>query len=99
MKNLIQKDKKCRLLFRSYEYKRLVLKSLLMSPTLPFPIKSKIQALIAGLPRNSSLSRVRNRCIFTGRPRGVYRKFKVSRIIFRSLASNGLLPGLKKSSW
>ena len=51
------------------------------------------------LPKNSSPCRLRNRCIITGRPRGVYRKFKLSRIAFRELASDGKLPGVIKSSW
>jgi succinate dehydrogenase (ubiquinone) iron-sulfur subunit len=70
-----------------------------MNPKIPFSKKLNIHRQFANLPRNSALSRVRNRCIFTGRSRGVYKKFKVSRMVFRSLASNGLLPGVKKASW
>ena len=51
------------------------------------------------LPKNSAPCRLRNRCIITGRPRGNYRKFKLSRIAFRELASDGKLPGITKSSW
>ena len=54
---------------------------------------------LAQLPRNSSKNRIRNRCLLTGRPRGVYRKFGLSRIAFRELASDGKLPGVVKSSW
>ena len=54
---------------------------------------------LAQLPRNSSKNRIRNRCLLTGRPRGVYRKFGLSRIAFRDLASDGKLPGVVKSSW
>ena len=54
---------------------------------------------LSKLPNNSSPCRLRNRCIMTGRPRGVYRKFKLSRIAFRELASEGKLPGIIKSSW
>jgi len=54
---------------------------------------------LAQLPRNSSANRVRNRCDLTGRPRGVYRKFKLSRIALRDLASIGHIPGMVKSSW
>ena len=54
---------------------------------------------LAKLPRNSSPVRVRNRCELTGRPRGVYRKFKISRIGLRELASAGHIPGMVKSSW
>ena len=54
---------------------------------------------LSKLPKNSSPCRLRNRCIITGRPRGNYRKFKLSRIAFRELASDGKLPGITKSSW
>ncbi len=57
------------------------------------------QLKLAELPRNSSATRVRNRCELTGRPRGVYRKFKMSRIAVRELASSGQIPGMLKSSW
>jgi small subunit ribosomal protein S14 len=57
------------------------------------------QLKLAELPRNSSITRVRNRCELTGRPRGVYRKFKLSRIAVRELASSGQIPGMLKSSW
>jgi small subunit ribosomal protein S14 len=54
---------------------------------------------LAELPRNSSATRIRNRCEMTGRPRGVYRKHKISRIALRELGSKGMIPGLLKSSW
>ncbi len=54
---------------------------------------------LAKLPRNSSVVRVRNRCALSGRPRGYYRKFEISRIALRELASEGKLPGVRKSSW
>jgi small subunit ribosomal protein S14 len=57
------------------------------------------QLKLARLPRNSSLTRVRNRCSLSGRPRGVYRKFGLSRIAVRDLASSGQIPGMVKSSW
>ena len=57
------------------------------------------QLKLAELPRNSSPTRIRNRCSLTGRPRGVYRKFKLSRIALRELASTGQIPGMVKSSW
>ena len=57
------------------------------------------QLKLAHLPRNSSATRIRNRCALTGRPRGYYRKFKLSRIALRELASSGLIPGMVKSSW
>ena len=57
------------------------------------------QLKLAELPRNSSVTRVRNRCLLTGRPRGYYRKFKLSRIAVRELSSAGQIPGMTKSSW
>ncbi|HEY1795428.1 MAG TPA: 30S ribosomal protein S14 [Stellaceae bacterium] len=57
------------------------------------------QLKLAQLPRNSSETRLHNRCSLTGRPRGYYRKFKLSRIALRELASSGLIPGMVKSSW
>lgn len=63
--------------------------------------EDKLSAVLklASLPRNSAPSRVRNRCELTGRPRSYYRKFKMSRIALRSLASQGLIPGVTKASW
>jgi small subunit ribosomal protein S14 len=57
------------------------------------------QLKLSDLPRNSSATRVRNRCSLTGRPRGFYRKFRLSRIAVRELASSGQIPGMLKSSW
>jgi small subunit ribosomal protein S14 len=57
------------------------------------------QLKLAELPRNSSETRLHNRCTLTGRPRGYYRKFRLSRIALRELASSGLIPGMVKSSW
>jgi small subunit ribosomal protein S14 len=57
------------------------------------------QLKLSEMPRNSSPTRVRNRCSLTGRPRGVYRKFRLSRIAVRELASSGQIPGMTKSSW
>ena len=57
------------------------------------------QLKLAALPRNSSPTRVRNRCALTGRPRGYYRKFKLSRIAVRELSASGQIPGMLKSSW
>lgn len=54
---------------------------------------------LQSLPRNSAMCRIRNRCQLTGRPRGVYRKFMISRICFREMAHRGLIPGVTKSSW
>jgi small subunit ribosomal protein S14 len=65
------------------------------------PPEERFQAFLklAQLPRNGAPVRIRNRCDLSGRPRGVYRKFKLSRIALRDLASDGLIPGMVKSSW
>lgn len=64
-----------------------------------FAEKHKWRMILDGLPRNSSLKRKRNRCALTGRPRGVYRKFKLGRNMLRKYAMSGLVPGLVKASW
>ena len=66
---------------------------------LPLEERFKAQLKLAKLPRNSAKNRIRNRCEITGRPHGVYRKLKISRIALRELASQGKVPGMVKSSW
>ena len=66
---------------------------------LSFNERQKFRLKLEKLPKNSSRIRVRNRCNVTGRPRGVYRKFGLSRITFRELASKGMIPGVSKASW
>lgn len=95
----IERDKKRRQLVAKFETKRLRLKSIIYDTSLPQETRWNASLQLAKLPRNSSKVRVRNRCVVTGRPRGVYRQFKVSRIVLRELASSGLLTGVKKSSW
>ncbi|KAK3219485.1 hypothetical protein Dsin_013455 [Dipteronia sinensis] len=92
-------DHKRRLLAAKYEVKRKLYKALHRDVDLPNELREKFLCKLAQLPRNSSFTRVRNRCIFTGRPRAVYEKFRMSRIVFRSLASQGMLMGIKKASW
>ena len=70
-----------------------------MNEDLPLEERFKARLKLAELPRNSAPNRVRNRCEVTGRPRGYYRKLKMSRIALRELGSNGQIPGLVKSSW
>ena len=79
--------------------KRQALKKIIMDKKLTLEERFKAQQKLSKLPRNSSKIRVRNRCLVTGRPRGNYRKFKMSRIAFRELASTGQVPGILKSSW
>ena len=66
---------------------------------LPFEERVKIQMKLESLPRNSSKIRFRNRCFLSGRPRGVYSKFNLSRIAIRDMAGKGQIPGLTKASW
>ena len=70
-----------------------------MDRSLPIEDRFQAQLKMQQLPRNGAKARVRNRCELTGRPRGVYRKFKLSRIALRDLGSTGQIPGVVKSSW
>lgn len=99
MFNLNIQDLKKRKLTKKYEVKRKELKSIFYNTELPDDIRYESMFKLHSLPKNSSFVRVRNRCIFTGRSRGVYQKFKISRLTFRELCSNGYIPGIKKSSW
>lgn len=92
-------DQKRRLLAEKYELRRKLYKALSKDTDLPIDIREKNRCKLADLPRNSSFTRVMNRCVFTGRARSVYQMFRVSRIVFRDLASRGLLHGVKKASW
>ena len=79
--------------------KRRKLKNIIMNKKLPLEERFKAQLKLSSLPRNSAKSRVRNRCQITGRPHGVYRKLKISRIALRQLGLEGKIPGMVKSSW
>ena len=79
--------------------KRNKLKKIIMDKKLPLEERFKAQQKLSKLPRNSALNRVRNRCQITGRPHGVYRKLKISRISLRKLSLEGKIPGMVKSSW
>ena len=79
--------------------KRLTLKKIIMDKKIPLEERFKAQQKLTKLPRNSAKSRVMNRCQITGRPHGVYRKLKISRIALRQLGLQGKIPGLVKSSW
>ena len=79
--------------------KRQKLKEIVMNKKLPLEERFKAQQKLSKLPRNSAKSRVMNRCQITGRPHGVYRKLKISRIALRQLGLQGKIPGLVKSSW
>ena len=79
--------------------KRKSLKDTIMNKKLPLEERFKAQQKLSKLPRNSAKIRVMNRCQITGRPHGVYRKLKISRIALRQLGLQGKIPGLVKSSW
>ena len=79
--------------------KRQTLKKIVMNKNLPLEERFKAQQKLSKLPRNSAKNRVMNRCQITGRPHGVYRKLKISRIALRQLGLQGKIPGLIKSSW
>ena len=97
--SMVQRDLKRRKLYSKCKAKRENLLSRSKDNTLSAGERFEARLKLAQLPRNSSKNRIRNRCLLTGRPRGVYRKFGLSRIAFRDLASDGKLPGVVKSSW
>ena len=82
-----------------YFKKRNSLKEIIMNKKLTLEERFKAQQKLSKLPRNSAKTRVRNRCQITGRPHGVYRKLKISRIALRQLGLEGKIPGMVKSSW
>ena len=82
-----------------YFKKRQHLKKIIMNKKLSLEERFKAQQKLSKLPRNSAKIRVMNRCQITGRPHGVYRKLKISRIALRQMASSGKIPGMTKSSW
>tara|TARA_A100001011_G_scaffold354023_1_gene396093 strand:- start:388 stop:693 length:306 start_codon:yes stop_codon:yes gene_type:complete len=86
-------------LSEKYSKKRKDLKKIIMNKKLTLEERFKAQQKLSKLPRNSAKTRVRNRCQITGRPHGVYRKLKISRIALRQLGLQGKIPGMVKSSW
>lgn len=98
-KSAIERNRKRERMAKKYAGKRARLKEVANDLSLPGEDRFAARLKLAALPRNAALVRVRNRCELTGRPRGNYRKFKLSRIALRTLASNGLIPGMVKSSW
>jgi small subunit ribosomal protein S14 len=95
----IQKDKNRRKLVANQAPKRAKLKAILKDRDVAGEDRFEAQLKLAALPRNGSRTRIRNRCELTGRSRSYYRKFKLSRIALRQLASAGQIPGMTKSSW
>ncbi len=93
------KNERRKKLIDKYAKKRAALKAIVMNKDLPLNERMDAQFKLAELPRNSAENRYRNRCEVTGRPRGYYRKFRMSRNQLRELGSFGEIPGLVKSSW
>ena len=98
-KSSIEKNNRRRKLAKKYSGRRSRLKEAAQDKSLPMEERFAAALKLAQVPRNSSKTRIRNRCEVTGRPRGFYRKLKMSRIALRDLGSQGLIPGLVKSSW
>ncbi len=98
-KSAIERNKKRQRMVAQFAKRRLALRAEARDLSLPPEERFAAQVKLAQLPRNSAKSRVRNRCEVTGRPRGYYRKLKMSRIALRELSSLGMVPGMVKSSW
>ncbi len=98
-KAMIEREKKRQALVDKYAAKRAALKKTANDDSLPMEERFKARLKLAKLPRNSSATRLHNRCQLTGRPHAYYRKLKVSRITLRELGSAGQIPGMVKSSW
>ncbi|GLQ35105.1 30S ribosomal protein S14 [Amylibacter marinus] len=96
---MVQRQVKREALVKKYAAKRAALKEIANNQDLPMEERFKARLKLAELPRNSSPTRLHNRCKVTGRPKGYYRKLKMSRIALRQLASDGHIPGMVKSSW
>lgn len=97
--SMINREKKRQVLVGKYAARRAALKAVTKNDTLSREDRFKATLALAKLPRNSSTSRLHNRCEVTGRPRSYYRKLRMSRIALRDLASQGQIPGMVKSSW
>ena len=98
-KSSIEKNNRRRRLAKKFTNRRAKLKAIAHDRKVPMEERFAACLKLAELPRNSSKTRIRNRCELTGRPRGFYRKHRLSRIALRELGSKGLIPGLVKSSW
>ncbi|MAB87758.1 MAG: 30S ribosomal protein S14 [Rhodobacteraceae bacterium] len=98
-KSMVAREVKRQKLVDKYAAKRAELKGIARDESRPMEERFKAQLKLARLPRNSSATRLHNRCQLTGRPHAYYRKLKVSRIALRELGSNGQIPGMVKSSW
>ena len=95
----IQRNLKRIRMTKRFENKRKKLKVIINNKKLPLNERFAAQLKLSKLPKNSAWTRIRNRCEITGRPHGVYRKLRISRIALRQMASAGKIPGMTKSSW
>ncbi|MEO0669252.1 MAG: 30S ribosomal protein S14 [Pseudomonadota bacterium] len=98
-KSMIAREVKRQKLVEKYAAKRAELKEIINDESKPMEDRFRASLKLAKLPRNSSATRLHNRCQLTGRPHAYYRKLKISRIALRELGSQGQIPGLVKSSW
>jgi len=98
-KAMIERELKRQKLVAKYAAKRAALKEIVRDESKPMEERFRATLKLAKLPRDSSATRLHNRCQLTGRPHAYYRKLKVSRIALRELGSNGQIPGMVKSSW
>ncbi len=98
-KSAVNRNEMVRKLVKQFAGKREELKAIANDESLPLEERFEARLKLAELPRNSSKTRIRNRCEITGRPRAYYRKLRMSRIALRDLGSSGQIPGLVKSSW
>ncbi|KEO55383.1 30S ribosomal protein S14 [Thioclava pacifica] len=98
-KSMVAREVKRQRLVNKYATKRAALKEIIADQDRPMEERFKASLKLAELPRNSSATRLHNRCQLTGRPHAYYRKLKLSRIMLRELASYGQIPGMVKSSW
>lgn len=97
--SVVLRNEKRKKLVERYGARRAELKRRIEDPALSWEEKTEALKAMAALPRNSSPVRVRNRCQVSGRGRGVYSRFMLSRILLRQMAHRGHIPGMKKSSW
>ena len=98
-KSSVEKNERRRKMAKQFASRRSKLKAIVQDKDLPVEDRFAATLKLAELPRNSSRTRIRNRCELTGRPRAFYRKMKISRIALRKLGNEGQIPGLTKASW
>lgn len=98
-KAMVERERKRQRMVARFDAKRAALKEITANRDIPMEERFKASLKLAKLPRNSSPTRLHNRCELTGRPKGYYRKLRISRIALRELGGSGQIPGMVKSSW